>query len=358
MSRHTTTPVARSSTYPLAAAPPALRTTAAATGVVGVLGLALAVLAWVGPSVAMATTQAPANRSMVFSYSAEVPLTAAYDGTTVTSPDPVFRTVAHSVDVHFAYRGVAGRAGVTAELSTSSGWHSTVPLAKQVDVAGDGSASTVRLDLAALDARARAAEVATGMSASQLAVDVVPAVQSAGREQFAPKLHLTLSTQQLVLDGGAASLTVTDSATVKHSAAAARLLNLAGRSVPVAIARVISVVLVGAALLAAALLLVLLRRTSPTSEGAEIRARYRPLLVAVEPMPTPPTRPVVDVTEFATLAKLAERYGLLVLHWSRSGVETFVVQDEGTTYRYRPSYDAPLEPTGTAAGSSLPSATL
>jgi hypothetical protein len=29
---------------------------------------------------------------------------------------------------------------------------------------------------------------------------------------------------------------------------------------------------------------------------------------------------------------------LLVLHWSRSGVETFVVQDDATTYRYRTGF--------------------
>lgn len=47
------------------------------------------------------------------------------------------------------------------------------------------------------------------------------------------------------------------------------------------------------------------------------------------------------MSEFATLVKLAERYGLLVLHWSRSNIETFVVQDESTTFRYR----AAAEPT-------------
>jgi signal peptidase I len=41
------------------------------------------------------------------------------------------------------------------------------------------------------------------------------------------------------------------------------------------------------------------------------------------------------VTEFKTLTRLAERYELLILHWSRNNVETFVVQDEGTTYLYR-----------------------
>lgn len=52
-------------------------------------------------------------------------------------------------------------------------------------------------------------------------------------------------------------------------------------------------------------------------------------------MSAPQGRPIIDVTTFSTLAKLAERYGLLVLHWARSCVETFVVQDENITYRYR-----------------------
>jgi hypothetical protein len=63
----------------------------------------------------------------------------------------------------------------------------------------------------------------------------------------------------------------------------------------------------------------------------------------VHPMTAPSSRPVIDVTAFATLAKLAERYGLLILHWSRSDVETFIVVDEGSTYRCR-----------TGAGASLP----
>jgi hypothetical protein len=57
-------------------------------------------------------------------------------------------------------------------------------------------------------------------------------------------------------------------------------------------------------------------------------------------MPAPQGRQVIDVTTFPTLAKLAERYGLPVLHWNRSGMETFVVQDESITYRYRAGTDA------------------
>ena len=31
-----------------------------------------------------------------------------------------------------------------------------------------------------------------------------------------------------------------------------------------------------------------------------------------------------------------ERYGLFVMYWRRSGVDTFVVHDDATTFRYRP----------------------
>ncbi|WP_035782117.1 hypothetical protein, partial [Arthrobacter sp. H14] len=47
-----------------------------------------------------------------------------------------------------------------------------------------------------------------------------------------------------------------------------------------------------------------------------------------------PAEPVsIGVTTFVTLAKLAERYGRLVLHWTRSDSEIFIVQDENTIYR-------------------------
>jgi hypothetical protein len=37
-----------------------------------------------------------------------------------------------------------------------------------------------------------------------------------------------------------------------------------------------------------------------------------------------------------------------VLHWSRSSVETFVVQDEGTTFRYRSGSNSAAVTTGIA----------
>ncbi|WP_024285452.1 signal peptidase I [Cellulomonas sp. KRMCY2] len=331
---HTTMPT-------LAAAPPWMRTAAAGTGVLGVLGLALGALAWTGPLTEPTVGQEPTGRTMTFSYTASVPPSAAYDGTTVTSPSPVFRTLADTVDVQLAYRGPSGQITVDAELSTAGGWRSTVPLTGPVDVADDQAELAVRLDLVALEARAQAAALATGMPADQVTVDVVASVQSGDLPAFAPALHLLLSDLQLRLVGDASALTVVDAAVVDRVAETPRSIAFGNVSISVATGRAVSGWLALGSLLVAAALIVALRRMSLPGEDAEIRNRYGSMIVVVQPMVTPAGRPVVDVPEFATLAKIAERYGLLVLHWTRSGVGTFVVQDEGTTYRYRASVDAP-----------------
>lgn len=334
-SQHVTPRPHRSWAAVLTTAPQWLRTAAAATAVVVILGLALAAWAWTGPVTKPAQSQAPAGRSMTFSYTASVPQTPAYDGTTVTSPDPVFRALANTVDVHFAYAGNPGMVTVSAVLSTAGGWHSTVPLAAPTTFTTTGYDATVRLDLKALEARAQAAAAVTGLPTSQLTVAVTALVDTPDGARFAPTLPLSLSPLQLALAGDAKALVVKDSTLVRQVSTAPRTIAALGRHITAAEARTLSAILLSAGLLGAVILALIARRSAPASEGAGIRRRYAHLLVHVHPMPAPSGRPLVDVTRFATLARLAERYGLLVLHWSRSGVETFVVQDEGTTYRYR-----------------------
>lgn len=333
---------ARSTPPTLGAAPPWMRTAAAGAGVLGAVGLALGALAWTGPVTEPTVGQEPTGRTMTYSYTASVPPSAAYDSTTVTSPSPVFRTLSDTVDIRLAYGGAPGQVTVDAELSTAGGWRSTVPLTGPVDVTGDQAELTVRLDLVALGARAQAAALATGMPADQVTVDVVASVRSDDLPVFAPVLHLLLSDLQLRLVGDASALTVVDAAVIDRVAETPRSIVLGSFSVPVATGRAVSGWLALGSLLVAAALLIVLRRMSLPGEDAEIRNRYGSMIVVVQPMVTPAGRPVVDVPEFATLARIAERYGLLVLHWTRSGVGTFVVQDEGTTFRYRASVDVPL----------------
>jgi hypothetical protein len=223
---------------------------------------------------------------------------------------------------------------VTARLSTPGGWHSTVPLEAWSRVAGDEHEGTVRLDLEAFEARADAASGATGLPAGPISIAVTPRVKTGKGSVFEPTLELSLSPLQLALVGDAKGLTVTDSTMTARSISAPRTLSLLGGQLNVHRARTMSVILMLGALVAAGIIGLIARRTSPTDEASAIHRRYGPLLVRVRPMSPPPGRPVIDVTVFATLVKLAERYGLLILHWTDTNVETFIVSDEGGIYRY------------------------
>jgi signal peptidase I len=333
--RRTTTRSSLPKGATLGTAPPWLRSSAMVTAGLGISGVALAIMASTGPLSKNAATGGAESGSMTFSYTADVPKTAAYDGTTVTSPDPVFRKLADTVDVHFAYQGDPGRMTVSARLSTDSGWHSTVPLGTPTAFTTHDYQGTVRLSLKALEARAQAAAALTGIPATQVTLVVVPRVDTAGGGRFSPALKLSLSQLQLTLIGNAKALQVTDPAAAKPATTTAREIGAFGHHVTVAIARILSIILLLAGIMSTLVLFLFARRSAPTSEAAGIHRRYAALLLPVQPMTTPIGRPLIDVTGFATLARLAERYGLLVMHWTRSGTETFVVQDEGTTYRYR-----------------------
>jgi signal peptidase I len=318
----------------LSTLPPALRTATAATAAAGVAGLALGAMTWTGPLVTETAGTRPVSRSVTFSYATTVPRTAAYDSTTVTAPDPVFRKVAQRVAVTYVYQGGAARLSVAAELSAPSGWHSTVPLAAERAVVAGRTDGVVRLDLPALAARASAAAKVTGVPIEQVSVDVVPRVTAAGGATFAPALRLVLTPLRLELAEDQKNLTITDAATVSTPVRTARTVTVLGRSVGAEAGRRWSVRLLAGALLAALVTFLLARRSAPSTETARISRRYAPLLLPVLPPALPADRPVVDVAEFGTLVKLAERYGLLVLHWSRGDVTTYVVRDESATYRY------------------------
>jgi hypothetical protein len=267
---------------------------------------------------------------MRFSYTAHVQRSPAYDGTTVTAPQPVFRKLTDSVDVTYSYRGPQGALTTTAELSTAGGWTTTIPISK--NMVGTRYNGTVHLDLAALQRRAESAANTTGLPAGEVRVAIVPHVSLAEGGTWAPRFELALT--DLVFKPSA-GFTATDTPKAPGTGLAPAQLTAFGHGFAVTTARRTGAVALLLFLLAAAVLTAIARRTGPVTEADRIRARYGQLVLSVLPVALAPGHPVVDVPDVDSLARLAERYGLLVLHWSRGEIDTYVVQDEHTTFRYR-----------------------
>lgn len=322
----------RATTSPVAAAlPTPVKAVAAAAALTGLAGLALGWLAWTTPTQKSVEAAAGAASSMTFSYTARVPRSAAYDGTTVFAPQPVFRKLTDSVDVTYRYSGAPGRLSVTAQLSTDSGWSSTLPLAAAVDIAAEHQ-GRISLDLGALEARALRAASTTGLPAGTVMVAVVPAVALADGGTFAPKLELGLDPLALRPLG---PLVATGPAATTGTRQEPAQLSLLGRSISVSAARIVALLVCVLAGTVLAVTVVAARLAGPVAEAEAVRRRHRDLILPVMPVALAGGRPVIEVPDVQALVKLAERYGLLVLTWSRGGIDTYLVQDEATTYRYR-----------------------
>lgn len=336
---------------------PRARAAAGAIAAAGMLGAGLAVLAWTRPTVVAVPVHAAPTRSMTFSYVTTVARTPAYDGTVVRAPEPVFRTVAKTVDVIFTYTGPPGRVMVDARLALANGWHSTVPLAAARAFTGDTYRGTVRLDLDSLQARASAGGRFTGMPATEVGIVIVPHITTATGGPFAPALKLTLTPLALTVADGplVVPYAAPPLAITYRPQTVARLGSI---SLRVSTARIASGGAVLAAVLAAAALLVLLRRSPPVPQSTLIRQRYRRLLVPVREVAAVPGRLVVQVAAFPTLVRLAERYGLLILDAPAPASTTaptpaaavFAVHDDAATYWY--GTDGAAWPA--AAGSARP----
>ncbi len=316
---------------------PVMRTLAVATAACGVTGLLLGALGWMRPATETVSGSGTPGESMTFSYSAAVPRSAAYDGTTAYSPDPIFRRLTNLVDLNLDYRGEPGRVLVMARLSSPVGWHTTIQLSQQQQFASSFFAGTVQLDLNALERRARAAGTAIGADLGQITVAVTAQIRHRDGGLFEPQIPLTLAPLQLSLANGPGSLVVNRSGASAGSSTVDRRIGVLGYDLLTATtARRSSVVLLLAAVFGAVLVAMSALRHVPLRTREQIERRYPHLLVPVEPMASPPGKPVVLVDTFPALVRLAERYGQMILTWTRpDGSDDFVVRDEGITYRFR-----------------------
>lgn len=316
--------------------PPLLRIAAALVTILAAAGLTLAVLGWLHPVTTVEKATAGPDQSMTFAYTAEVPQSAAYDGTKVTSPDPIFRKVADKVDLHIGYHGRRGTFEVTAALTNGTGWHTSMLLAATQAFTGISHDATVTLDLDAIDKHAAAAAKAIGVQPGPVTIDVTARVVTVDQATFTAPLPLALTPLQLALKSGPDSLSVKEAGAGPAEIRAMREIKVFDRSIMTAAqARSYAVLLLLAALVAATGIAFADRRNSQLYSRAEIERRYPRLLVPVEPMVSPPGKPVVLVDSLPALFRLAKRYDQTILTWSRPDGDDFIVRDEGITYLYR-----------------------
>jgi len=330
---------------------------------VGLLALlpfvVLALLAFTRAPTARTAFRVPYTQSGSFSYSAPAPPGPAYPSGRASTGDPLFLHVLKAVHVHFDYRfqtavkhTLRGKAWMAATISSTSGWHTTLPLGAPTFFSGDHARFAATLDLASLLALIHGVQDATDVNGAYT-LTLTPTVQVNGSVElqplsgtFAPPMEFSMSeleakplAESAALapaagsHAGASQFKPSAPGSVGGKRYEPTLLSLGFTRMRVASARTLALAGIALVLCALAAAVALLRRR-PRHAGADIEARYGRLIVPVERVWQLPGVPVIDVTDVDALASIAEHYDRSILHERSGGVDSFWVTDESGQFRY------------------------
>jgi len=319
---------------------------------VGACCLLLAPLAFGRPTTRSASAELY-RQTGVFAYSATATPGTVYPSGKVATGQTVFTRLVDRLAVRFDYRlrsqeprSVWGTSTLVAKLRGDNGWDRTLVLQPSKVFQGDRVSVRGTLDLAALNELSKRVQKETETFSDSVALSLVPTITQGGsvggqavKARFAPALALRLNGSSLRLDtaspAGSEQTALVRSKRGYGQRSEPNELSLLGLRIEVATARALALLGGLGALAGAALLGWALTREREGAEPDRIEARYGAWLVEVAPRPRSDAA-VLDVTTMEGLARLAERYDRMILHEVFEDTHSFLVEDDGVVYRYRP----------------------
>ena len=342
----------------------------------GVLALlpfvGLALMAYTTPTSSRQPAKLPYRQSGRLSYSAAATPGPAYPGGRAVTGQPLFTHMIGKVELRYGYRfaagaahSLAGRGRLLADITSTSGWQTQLPLGRATLFRGDHATIVGTLDLPALLGLLRRLETSTAV-AGTYSMSLLAQVNVGGslgeiplRTTFSQSVKFDLNrleVRPVMAAGGAPGPQQVQSLFASSGAGAASgrswqpsRLSAPFRALAVDDARGISA---GAILLVvlctcAALLTLRPRRRE---EGEEIRSRYGPLIVPVARVWLQPGVPVIDVEDMEALARIAGHYERSILHEDTEDCEAFWVTDESGQFRYAVTHEEPAWAQAQASG--------
>ena len=324
----------------------------------------VAVYAKSRPAADTVTHKVPYTQKGHISYHATAPTGPVYPNGTLGTGDPIFLALVHRVDIRAAYRfaidapsRLRGTQQVFLQLTGPTGWTRRIALSPIRHYTGTAITTPATVDLRAVSALLDQVQKATGIPSAGASVAIVMKVHVTGTvagqpvdQSFAPAAGFQLQPLELTPSGsappaaagtGSSSTSSTETGfdpsaqgSVTSVSSVPSTFSVAGHKLSYP---AIGWLALGGFLLfgaLSALLATLLKRNQAFDEATRIRARYGHLLVPIligEDLGWPP----VDVTNFKALVRLAEAAGQVILHHQADAVDTYLVNDNGTVYRYQ-----------------------
>jgi signal peptidase I len=324
--------------------------------------LVLAVVAFARPAHKPTINNTGYTQQVSFGYSARVPTGPVYPNGRIKTNDPIFLSIVRQLDFHIAYRfdgaapsTLSGTEEVFLKLIGPNGWSRSVVLTPQTRFTGGHTSTDVTLDLRHLQSTmAQIGRLTTGSVFGNFSFAIQPVVHIAGtfadrpvNASVKPGLTFQVAGGEVQPLGGStssvggatgsassqANFTPSQAGDVSAPATAPATISVLGISPEISLLRWIAII--GLVIsIAATVFFYLRKRSEPFEETFQIQSQYGHLIVPIvagEDLGWPP----VDVPSIKSLVRLAESGQRLILHTRSDNIDTYLVNDEGTVYRYQ-----------------------
>jgi signal peptidase I len=285
-------------------------------------------------------------------YGAEVEPSDVYPEGAVKTGEAAFVQLVPALDLAFAYRfsaddpsDVHGEAAVTAVVSDGAGWLRRIEVAPPEEFTGPDVIVNGTLDIEELAKIVHEMKSLTGSLTTAFSVRVEPTVEVSGTvgsevvdETFAPQMPFLMDDVSLRVDApedGSPALSAeqAEPGTIQVPA------RLALGSLGLGVDQAQRLALLGLAISLLLLVFAGVAHATRRSEGehSRIASYYGDRLISIARPPAVDSAHVTDVSDFDSLARVAELHDRIIIHWRRGDGHVYLVDDGSTVYRYRTS---------------------
>ncbi|MBS1250443.1 MAG: putative signaling protein [Chloroflexi bacterium] len=279
-----------------------------------------------------------------------------YDAEKIQAGEPVFLALACQLELAYEYdvsfpageeipmADFQGNGQMLVKVEDPNGWNRTLSLMPSVPFSGSGVIFKTGLDLCQVRELITHKEEVTGVTNRWYNLVLLPEISIQGdvggkklQDTFAPAVKFQLDSllMRLVSDEETDPLLSTERGVLPGFKEIPNTLSILGVSLPVTSARWISGLLFFLALGLGAWMGWPVYQAWQRGDASRIQIQYSPLLIDIrEESLTSASHHFVELVSFRELAKLAERYGAVILHEMRGRFHRYLVQDGDTVYQY------------------------
>ena len=312
--------------------------------------LGLSIFAFTQPATRTAENISYQQESNYFYSAAGTP--GVYDAETVRSGEPIFPKLTCFLNVGFNYnllgnqfQNILGSQQMYARIQDEqSGWQRTIPMTATSTFAGNSFFAVAPLDLCQLTSLVAMVEKETGLHANAYTVEIVNEIAFTALAEgqtisgaSTPTLVFKFDKVHLYLantDPNSDPMHITQPGTAANANLEANTISFLGLHPAVNSLRALGILGLGLSLLGLLFLGWFAISAARKNEEMLIRLRYSSLLMDVYERGLDATLPVIDVTTIDDLARMAERQNTMIMHMRLNFLHFYLVQNNGTMYRY------------------------